>query len=125
MFMVTPLRIHKEAEKQAHTLLVVFRLLRLPHKLTVVAEQLFQSSEHAADDLLWFAHSLYPSAEEKVAGRVSAVIVRKLFLPGIFNHSVLGATFQDFNELPTDSGFHSLTDDRLRKEVISRIKHHV
>lgn len=28
-----------------------------------VAEQLFQSSEHAADDLFWLAHSLYPSAK--------------------------------------------------------------
>lgn len=90
---------------------------------SVVAEQLFQSSEHAADDLLWLAHSIYPSTKEQIASRVSSIFLRMLFLPDIFHNSVLRATLQDHNKHFTDSEFHSLTADGLKKEIISLIEH--
>ncbi|KAK9076950.1 hypothetical protein SSX86_005285 [Deinandra increscens subsp. villosa] len=88
-----------------------------------VAEQLFQSSEHAADDLFWLAHSLYPSAKEQIASRVSSIFLRMLFLPDVYHNSVLRATLQDHNKHFTDSEFHSLTADAMRREIISLIEH--
>lgn len=88
-----------------------------------VAEQLFQSSEHSADDLFWLAHSLYPSAKEQIAPHVSSIFLRMLFLPGIYHNSVLRATLQDHNKHLTDSEFHSLTADAMKKEIVSVIEH--
>ncbi|KAI3709094.1 hypothetical protein L2E82_38852 [Cichorium intybus] len=87
-----------------------------------VAEQLFQSSDHAADDLLWLAHSLYSSTKDQIAPRVSSIFLRMLFLPGVFHNSVLRATLQDHNRHLTDSEFHSLTADGIKKEIISLIE---
>ncbi|KAI7734640.1 hypothetical protein M8C21_024531, partial [Ambrosia artemisiifolia] len=88
-----------------------------------VAEQLFQSSEHAADDLFWLAHSLYPSAKEQMVSRVTSIFLRMLFLPDVYHNSVLRATLQDHNRHFTDSEFHSLTADAMKKEIISVIEH--
>ncbi|XP_076919952.1 nuclear pore complex protein NUP160-like [Bidens hawaiensis] len=88
-----------------------------------VAEQLFQSSEHAADDLFWLAHSLYPSTKEQIAPRVTSIFLRMLFLPDIYHNSVIRATLQDHNKHFTDSEFHSLTADAMKKEIISVIEH--
>ncbi|KAL7592828.1 hypothetical protein Lser_V15G33426 [Lactuca serriola] len=90
---------------------------------TVVAEQLFQTSNHAAYDLLWLAHSLYSSTKDQIAPHVSSVFMRMLFLPGIFHNSVIRETLQDHNRHFTDSEFHSLTADGLKKEIISLIEH--
>ncbi|PWA68371.1 nucleoporin [Artemisia annua] len=119
---------------------------------SVISEELFQSSEHAADDLLLLAHSLYSSAQEKVhkdynlypciihvisllqltgcfnilqeqvAMHVSSIFLRLLFLPGIFYHSVLRATLQDHNIHFTDSEFYSFTAAGMKKEIMSVIK---
>ncbi|KAJ9550716.1 hypothetical protein OSB04_014761 [Centaurea solstitialis] len=88
-----------------------------------VAEQLFQSSEHSADDLFWLAHSLYPSAKEQIAPHLSSIFLRMLFLPGIYHNSVLRATLQNHNKHLTDSEFHSLTADGMKKEIVSVIEH--
>ncbi|XP_024959556.1 nuclear pore complex protein NUP160 isoform X1 [Cynara cardunculus var. scolymus] len=88
-----------------------------------VAEQLFQSSEHSADDLFWLAHSLYPSAKEQISPHVSTIFLRMLFLPGIYHNSVLRATLQEHNKHLTDSEFHSLTADGMKKEIVSVIEH--
>ncbi|KAD4179671.1 hypothetical protein E3N88_28262 [Mikania micrantha] len=90
---------------------------------SVVAEQLFQSSEHATDDLYWLAHSLYPSTKEQIASSVTSIFLRMLFLPDVYHNSVLRATLQDHNKYFTDSEFHSLTADALKKEIISLIEH--
>ncbi|KAL4564311.1 hypothetical protein LXL04_028371 [Taraxacum kok-saghyz] len=87
-----------------------------------VAEQLFQSPEHAADDLLWLAHSLYSSTKDQIAPRVSSVFIRMLLLPGVFHSSVLRATLQDHSRHLTDSEFHSLIADGLKKEIVSIIE---
>ncbi|KAK1430067.1 hypothetical protein QVD17_12562 [Tagetes erecta] len=88
-----------------------------------VAEQLFQSSEHAADDLFWLAHSLYPSAKEQITSSVTSIFLHKLFLPDVYHNPVLRATLQDHNKHFTDSEFHSLTADAMKKEIISVIEH--
>ncbi|GKA89298.1 nuclear pore complex protein NUP160 isoform X2 [Tanacetum coccineum] len=88
----------------------------------VVAEQLFQSSEHDADNLFRLAHSLYPSAKEQIATHVSSVFMCRLYLPGIFHSSVLRATLRDLNKHFTNSEFHSLSADGIRKEIMSLIE---
>ncbi|KAM0016260.1 putative transcription factor WD40-like family [Helianthus debilis subsp. tardiflorus] len=88
-----------------------------------IAEQLFQSSEHAADDLFWLSQSLYPSAKEQIASRVTSIFLRMLFLPDVYHNSVLRATLQDHDKHFTDSEFHSLTADAMKKEIISVIEH--
>ncbi|PWA38312.1 Nucleoporin Nup120/160 [Artemisia annua] len=90
---------------------------------SVVAEQLLQNSEHAADDIFWLAHSVYPYAKEQISTRVSSIFMRFLFLPGIFHDRVLLATFRDLKKHFTHSEFRSLSADGIRKELISLMEH--
>lgn len=63
--------------------------------------------------------------QEQIASRVSSIFLRMLFLPDVFHNSVLRATLQDHNKHFTDSEFHSLTTDGMKKEIISIIEHEV
>ncbi|XP_071736992.1 nuclear pore complex protein NUP160 isoform X2 [Rutidosis leptorrhynchoides] len=88
-----------------------------------IGEQLFQSSEHASEDLLLLAHSLYPSAKDHIAARVSSIFLRMLFLPDVYHSSIMRATLQDHNKHFTELVFNSLTADGMEKEIISVIEH--
>uniref|UniRef100_A0A5B7BIU5 Uncharacterized protein n=1 Tax=Davidia involucrata TaxID=16924 RepID=A0A5B7BIU5_DAVIN len=88
-----------------------------------VADQLFQSSEHSSDDLLWLAHSMFSSVKDQIVPFVSSIFLRRLLLPGVHHNAVLRATLQDYNKQLTDSEFHSLTVDGLKKEILSLIEH--
>ena len=56
---------------------------------------------------------------------VSSIFLRRLLHPGVHHNIVLRATLLDYNRHYTDSEFHSLTIDGLRKEIISLIEHEV
>lgn len=88
-----------------------------------VADQLFQSSEHSFDDLLWLAQSIASPLKGQVAPLVSAIFLRKLLCSGVHHSTVLRATFQDHNKHLTDLEFCSLTVDGLKKEIISLVGH--
>ena len=68
---------------------------------------------------------IFEFMQEQIASRVSSIFLRMLFLPDIFHNSVLRATLQDHNKHFTDSEFHSLIADGLKKEIISLIEHEV
>ncbi|XP_059648344.1 nuclear pore complex protein NUP160 isoform X2 [Cornus florida] len=88
-----------------------------------VADQLFQSPEHSSDDLLWLAYSIFSSLKDQIVLFLSSIFLRRLLLPGVHHNAVLRATFQDYNKHLTDSEFHSLTVDGLKKEILSLIEH--
>ncbi|CAK9141041.1 unnamed protein product [Ilex paraguariensis] len=90
-----------------------------------VADLLFQSSEHYPDDLFWLAHTVCSSLKDQIAPFVSSIFLRRLLLPGVHQDTVVRATFQDYNRHFTDSEFHSLTVDGLKKEILSLIEHEV
>ncbi|XP_017229286.1 nuclear pore complex protein NUP160 isoform X2 [Daucus carota subsp. sativus] len=87
-----------------------------------VAEQLFQSSEHSSDDLLWLSHSVLSSLKDQVSSFVSSIFIRRLLLCGVYQNAVLRATLQDYNKHFTDTEFYSLTVDGLKKEILSLIE---
>lgn len=88
-----------------------------------VADQLFQSSEHSSDDLLWLSHSVFSTLKDQVSPFVSSIFLRRLLLPGVHQITVLRTTLQDYNKHLTDSEFYSLTVDGLKKEILSLIEH--
>lgn len=90
---------------------------------TFVADQLFQSSEHCLDDLLWITHSLFSTMKEQIVSFVSSIFLRRLLHPGVYHNSVLRTTLQDYNKHWTNSEFQSLTVDGLKKEILSLIEH--
>ncbi|KAA8545346.1 hypothetical protein F0562_020130 [Nyssa sinensis] len=87
-----------------------------------IADQLFQSSDHSSDDLLWLAHSMFSSVKDQIVPFVSSIFLRRLLLPGVHHNAVLRATLQDYNKHLTDSEFHSLTVDGLKREILSLIE---
>ncbi|KAM7478594.1 hypothetical protein LguiA_026807 [Lonicera macranthoides] len=87
-----------------------------------VADQLFQNSEHSSDDLLWLAHSIFSSSKDQIAPIVSSIFLRRLLLPGVHHSTVLRATLQEYNKHFSDSEFHSLSVDGLKKEILSLIE---
>nr|GEX15626.1 hypothetical protein [Tanacetum cinerariifolium] len=91
----------------------------------VVAEQLFENSEHAGTDLFWLINSVFPFAMEEIFNRVSSIFMRMLVLPGIYHKSVLRATFRDFKKHITDSKLQSLDPSGIREEIISILEHEV
>ncbi|GJS90137.1 nucleoporin Nup120/160 [Tanacetum coccineum] len=90
----------------------------------LVAEQLFQDSEHAGNDPFWLINSVFPCAKEQIYNRVrvDSIFMRMVFLPGIFHKSVLGATFQDFKKQIADSELHALDHFGLKEEIRSIIE---
>ncbi|KAI8023992.1 Nuclear pore complex protein NUP160 [Camellia lanceoleosa] len=89
----------------------------------VVADQLFQSSEHSSDDLLWLAQSIFSSLKDQIVPFVSSIFLRRLLSPGVLQSTVLRATFQDYNKHLANSEFYSLTVDRLKMEILSLVEH--
>ncbi|XP_059445417.1 nuclear pore complex protein NUP160 isoform X2 [Corylus avellana] len=87
-----------------------------------VADQLFQSSEHSSDNLLWITHSLFSSGKDHTVPFVSSIFLRRLLCPGVHHNISLRATLLDYNRHWTDSEFHSLTADGLKKEILSLIE---
>ncbi|GMY33051.1 nuclear pore complex protein NUP160 isoform X1 [Fagus crenata] len=88
-----------------------------------VADQLFQSSEHSSDDLLWITHSIFSSGKDHIVPFVSSIFLRRLLCPGIHHNISLRATLLDYNRHWTDLEFQSLTADGLKKEILSLIEH--
>ncbi|XP_050381591.1 nuclear pore complex protein NUP160 isoform X2 [Argentina anserina] len=88
-----------------------------------VADQLFQSSEHSSDDLFVITHSILSSSKDHILPIVSSIILRRLLLPGIHHNAALRTTLLDYNRHWTESDFHSLTADGLKKEILSLIEH--
>ncbi|KAL0412834.1 UNVERIFIED_CONTAM: Nuclear pore complex protein [Sesamum radiatum] len=115
---------------------------------TLVADLLFQSSEHSSDDLLWLAYSAFSSSkgyidlveaygedekeslfdkiivllQEEIAPFVSSVFLRALLSPGVHCNAVLRQTFGDYGKHFTDSDFGSFTIDDLKREILSVIE---
>ncbi|PSS21659.1 Nuclear pore complex protein [Actinidia chinensis var. chinensis] len=88
-----------------------------------LADQLFQSSEHSSNDLLWLAQSIFFSVKDQIVPLVSSIFLRRILLPGVYHSNVLRATFQDYNKHLSDSEFYSLTVDGLKKEILSLVEH--
>ncbi|KAM1570247.1 hypothetical protein ACFX14_035327 [Malus domestica] len=88
-----------------------------------VADQLFQSSEHSSDDLLLITHSVFSSSKDHIVPVVSSIFLRRLLLPGVHHNIALRSTLLDYNRHWSDSDFHSLTADMLKKEILSLIEH--
>ncbi|PWA49594.1 Nucleoporin Nup120/160 [Artemisia annua] len=89
----------------------------------VVAERLFQNSEHAGSDIFRLINSVFPFAKDHNHNRANSIFMRLLSRPGIFHKSVLGATFNDFNKHITLSELHSLDPSGVKEEIISIIEH--
>lgn len=68
---------------------------------------------------------MFKFLQEQIASSVTSIFLRKLFLPDVYHTPVLRATLQDHNKHFTDSEFHSLTADAMKKEIISVIEHEV
>ncbi|GLT27531.1 hypothetical protein SLA2020_025180 [Shorea laevis] len=83
-----------------------------------VADQLFQSLENSADDLILMANSVFSSGKEHIFPLVSSIFLRRLLHPGVLHNLVLRATLMDYNKHWTDSEFQSLTVDGLKKEIL-------
>ncbi|POO04174.1 Guanine nucleotide-binding protein, beta subunit [Trema orientale] len=88
-----------------------------------VADQLFQSPEYFSDDLLWMTHSVFSSAKDQSLSVISSIFLRRLLHPGVYHNIALRATFLDYNRHWSDSDFHLLTADGLKKEIVSLIEH--
>ncbi|XP_058086565.1 nuclear pore complex protein NUP160 isoform X2 [Magnolia sinica] len=86
-----------------------------------VAEHLFQTSEHASDDLIWASCSAVSSMKDHFGQFVSSIFLRKLLLPGIHQNAALHATIHDHNKHLTESEFQSLSVsvDVLKKQILS------
>ncbi|KAM2948362.1 hypothetical protein FF1_035381 [Malus domestica] len=54
---------------------------------------------------------------------VSSIFLRRLLLPGVHHNIALRSTLLDYNRHWSDSDFHSLTADMLKKEILSLIEH--
>lgn len=88
-----------------------------------VADQLFQSSEHSSNDLLWLSQSIFSSVKDQIAPLVSSIFIRRLLFPGVHHSTVLRATFKDYNKHMTGSEFYSLTVEGLKNEILSIVEH--
>nr|XP_009417509.1 PREDICTED: nuclear pore complex protein NUP160 [Musa acuminata subsp. malaccensis]XP_018674063.1 PREDICTED: nuclear pore complex protein NUP160 [Musa acuminata subsp. malaccensis] len=87
-----------------------------------VADQLFQSSEHALDDLMWTDHSIFSSVKDQAAYLVSSLYLRRLLQPGVYQSTALRATLLEHKKYISDYEFQSLTMDGLKKEIFAIIE---
>ncbi|XP_020089864.1 nuclear pore complex protein NUP160 isoform X3 [Ananas comosus] len=86
-----------------------------------VSEQLFQSSEHALDDLIWNNTAIFSSPKDQTVYFISSIFLRRLLQPGVHQYSALRETILEHKYLP-DSEFRSLTVDGLRQEILAIIE---
>ncbi|XP_054791802.1 nuclear pore complex protein NUP160-like isoform X2 [Prosopis cineraria] len=90
-----------------------------------VADQLFQGSDHLADEILQISHLLFSSSKDDMVPFVSSIFLRRLLLPGVHHNSVLHATLIKYKKHLVESEFQALTTDGLKKEILSAIEHEV
>ncbi|XP_020582574.1 nuclear pore complex protein NUP160 [Phalaenopsis equestris] len=83
-----------------------------------IADQLFQSSEHALDDLVWTNISIF-SAMKEVVQFVSSIFLQRLLQPGICHNAALRAMLLDQRKYLSDFEFQSFSSADLRKEVFT------
>ncbi|KAH1227697.1 Nuclear pore complex protein NUP160 [Glycine max] len=62
-----------------------------------VADQLFQSSEHLADEILRITHSIFKSSKDDIFPFVSSIFLRRLLLPGVHHNATLYATLLEYS----------------------------
>lgn len=86
-----------------------------------VADQLFQSSEHSFDDLSWNSLSL-SSVKDHVVPFVSSIFLRRLLHPGIYQSAALRKTAHGYEKNWSDSEFHSLTMNGVKKQIFSLVE---
>ncbi|KAL1554859.1 nuclear pore complex protein NUP160-like isoform X1 [Salvia divinorum] len=89
----------------------------------LVADLLFQSSEHSSDDLLWLAYSAFSSTKEEITPFLSSVFFHALFFPGVHCNAVIRQTLGDYHKHYTDSEFGSFTVEGLRSEILLLIEY--
>ncbi|XP_058763135.1 nuclear pore complex protein NUP160-like isoform X2 [Vicia villosa] len=90
-----------------------------------VADQLFQNSEHLADEILRITHSIFTSSKDDILPFVSSIFLRRLLLPGVHHNAALLATLAEYNRHLSESELQTLTVDGLKKEILSLIEHEV
>ncbi|XP_020203825.1 nuclear pore complex protein NUP160 isoform X1 [Cajanus cajan] len=90
-----------------------------------VADQLFQSTEHLADEILRITHSIFSSSKDDILPFVSSVFLRRLLLPGVHHNATLYATLVEYSRHLGESELQTLTADGLKKEILSLIEHEV
>ncbi|KAK7355535.1 hypothetical protein VNO80_14793 [Phaseolus coccineus] len=90
-----------------------------------VADQLFQSSEHHADEILQIAHSIFSSSKDDILPFVSCVFLRRLLLPGVHQNATFYATLVEYSRHLGESELQTITADGIKKEILSVIEHEV
>ncbi|XP_072978371.1 nuclear pore complex protein NUP160 isoform X2 [Typha angustifolia] len=85
-----------------------------------VAEQLFESSEHALDDLIWTNSSIFSSTKNVYF--ISSIFLRRLLQPGVHHSSALRETVLEHKKYLSDHEFQSLTVAGLKKEIFTIIE---
>ncbi|KAK7345518.1 hypothetical protein VNO77_16122 [Canavalia gladiata] len=90
-----------------------------------VADQLFQSTEHLADEILRITHSIFSSSKDDIVPFVSSIFLRRLLLPGVLHNATLYATLVEYGRHLSESELQTLTSDGLKKEILSLIEHEV
>ncbi|CAJ1968564.1 unnamed protein product [Sphenostylis stenocarpa] len=102
-----------------------------------VADQLFQSSDHLADEILRITHSIFSSSkvleafysfaiingkEDDISPFVSSIFTRRLLLPGVHHNATLYATLVEYSRHLAESELQTLTVDGIKKEILSVIE---
>ncbi|KAL9253691.1 Nuclear pore complex protein NUP160-like protein [Drosera capensis] len=87
-----------------------------------VADQLFQTSKHSLDLLFQIAASIFSNAKAQMLAFISSIFLHRLLHPGVQNTGVLRATLTDYKKQWTDSEFHGLSVEDLRREILSLIE---
>lgn len=82
-----------------------------------VADQLFQSSDHALDNLVWTNTSVFPS--DQVIHFVTSIFFRRLLQPGIYHTTALRALLLDEKKYLSDYEFQSLSVPGFRKLLLT------
>ncbi|KAG2402562.1 Nuclear pore complex protein [Vigna angularis] len=107
------------------TLSLLLAALDLCRNEEFVADQLFQSSEHHADEILQITHSIFSSSKDDILPFVSCVFLRRLLLPGVHHNATLYATLAEYSRHLGEPELQTLTADGIKKEILSIIEHEV
>ncbi|KAJ6835656.1 nuclear pore complex protein NUP160 [Iris pallida] len=87
-----------------------------------VADQLFQTSEHALDDLIWTDNSIFALMKDQLPYFISSIFLRRLLQPGVYQSTALHATLLDHKKYLSDYEFQSLSIAGLKKEIFMIIE---
>ncbi|KAJ0985190.1 hypothetical protein J5N97_003546 [Dioscorea zingiberensis] len=88
-----------------------------------IADQLFQSSEHALDDLIWNNNSIFSPMKDQISYFISSIFLRRLLQPGIYQKDALRATVMGQKKYLSDYEFQSLSIVGLKKEILTAIEY--